>query len=54
MACSTGKPKMLEKGQYLENIDESNKKLQREQIQNWDVKRRGNSKGVEAGKALMK
>ena len=48
------KPKMLEKGRYLENIDESNKKLQREQIQNWDEKRRGNAKGVEAGKALMK
>ena len=48
------KPKVLDKGEYLKNIDDSNKKLQRDQIQNWDEKRRGNAKGVEAGKAFSK
>ena len=52
-----GKPssgKVLGKEQYFQNLDESNKKLQRQQIDTWDAKRRGNSKGVEAGEALKK
>ena len=48
------KPKVLGKEQYFQNLDESNKKLQRQQIDTWDAKRRGNSKGVEAGEALKK
>jgi len=46
--------KVLGKEQYFQNIDESNKKLQKQQIDAWDFKRRGNAKGVEAGEALKK
>ena len=46
--------KVLGKEQYFQNLDESNKKLQKQQIDAWDEKRRGNSKGVEAGKAFSK
>ena len=46
--------KVLGKEQYFQNIDESNKRLQQQQIDAWDEKRRGNSKGVEAGKAFSK
>jgi tetratricopeptide (TPR) repeat protein len=50
----SGKPKVMSKGDYLKNIDESNKMLQQRQIDVWDTKRRGNAKGVEAGEALKK
>lgn len=50
----SGKPKVLGKEQYFQNLDESNKKLQKEQIDNWDVKRRSNAKGVQAGESLKK
>jgi tetratricopeptide (TPR) repeat protein len=49
-----GKPKVLGKDAYLKNVDESNKALQQRQLENWDFKRRGNAKGVEAGEALKK
>lgn len=51
---SVGKPKVMSKGDYLKNVDESNKKLQQQQIQNWEGKRRSNPKGVEASEALSK
>ncbi len=47
-------PKVLEKGEYLKNIDESNKALQKQQIQKWEMKRRSNSKGVEANDVMKK
>lgn len=50
----SGKPKVLGKEQYFQNIDESNKRLQKQQIDAWDAKRRSNSKGVEAGESLKK
>ena len=46
--------KALDKEQYFQNIDDSNKKLQKQQLDAWDEKRRGNAKGVEAGEALKK
>ena len=52
--AGSGKPKVMSKGDYLKNIDESNKMLQQQQIQNWDTKRRSNAKGVEASEALSK
>ena len=48
------KGKVLEKGEYLKNIEESNKAVQQKQMQNWDVKRRSNSKGVEASDVMKK
>jgi hypothetical protein len=48
------KRKVLEKGEYLKNIDESNKAVQKLQIQNWESKRRSNSKGVEASDVMKK
>ena len=48
------KRKVLEKGEYLKNIDISNKAVQQEQIQNWEDKRRSNSKGVEASDVMKK
>jgi tetratricopeptide (TPR) repeat protein len=53
-AAPMAKPRVLEKGDYFKNINESNKALQDEQLQNWDTKRRGNDKGVKAGEALKK
>ena len=46
--------KVLEKGEYLKNIDESNKAVQKQQIQSWDSKRRSNSNGVEASDVMKK
>jgi hypothetical protein len=46
--------KVLEKGEYLKNIDESNKAVQKQQIQSWDSKRRANSKGIEASDVMKK
>jgi len=46
--------KMLDKGEYLKNIDESNQAVQKSQIQNWESKRRSNSKGVEASDVMKK
>ena len=46
--------KVLEKGEYLKNIDESNKAVQKQQIQKWESKRRSNSKGVEASDVMKK
>ena len=46
--------KVLEKGEYLKHIDESNKAVQKQQIQSWDSKRRANSKGVEASDVMSK
>ena len=46
--------KMLDKGEYLKNIDESNQAVQKLQIQNWESKRRSNSKGVEASDVMKK
>lgn len=51
---SAGKPKVMSKGDYLKNIDESNKMLQQRQLDTWDAKRRSNAKGVEASEALSK
>ena len=53
---TTAAPKrqVLEKGEYLKNIDESNKAVQKSQIQNWESKRRSNSNGVEASDVLKK
>jgi hypothetical protein len=51
---AAAKPKVMSKGDYLKNVDESNKKLQQQQIQNWEGKRRSNPKGVEASEALSK
>ncbi len=48
------KRQVLEKGEYLKNIDESNRAVQKSQIQNWESKRRSNSKGVEASDVLKK
>ena len=48
------KPKVMSKGDYLKNIDESNKRLQQRQLDNWDFKRRSNASGVEASEALKK
>lgn len=48
------KPKVMSKGDYLKNVDESNKVLQQQQIEKWDAKRRSNAKGVEASEALKK
>ena len=45
---------MLDKGEYLKNIDESNQAVQKLQIQNWESKRRSNSKGVEASDVMKK
>jgi tetratricopeptide (TPR) repeat protein len=51
---ASGKPKVMSKGDYLKNIDDSNKALQKQQIDNWEGKRRSNAKGVEASEALKK
>lgn len=51
---SPSKPRVFEKGEYLKNIDASNKALQQKQIENWEGKRRANTKGVEASDALKK
>ena len=48
------KRQVLEKGEYLKNIDESNRAVQKSQIQNWESKRRANSKGVEASDVMKK
>ena len=48
------KRQVLEKGEYLKNIDESNRAVQKSQIQNWESKRRSNSNGVEASDVLKK
>jgi hypothetical protein len=48
------KRRVLEKGEYLRNIDESNKAVQQQQMQNWESKRRSNSKGVEASDVMKK
>jgi len=53
-ATASPKRQVLEKGEYLKNIDESNKAVQKSQIQNWESKRRSNSKGVEASDVLKK
>ena len=48
------KRRMLEKGEYLKNIEESNQAVRKLQIQNWESKRRSNSKGVEASDVMKK
>ncbi|MEI6606572.1 MAG: hypothetical protein WCP35_14780 [Verrucomicrobiota bacterium] len=53
-SAATPKRQVLEKNEYLKNIDESNKAVQKSQIQNWESKRRSNSKGVEASDVLKK
>ena len=53
-ASDAPKRQVLEKGEYLKNIDESNKAVQKSQIQNWESKRRSNSKGVEASDVMKK
>ena len=53
-AAASPKRQVLEKGEYLRNIDESNKAVQKSQIQNWESKRRANSKGVEASDVMKK
>jgi tetratricopeptide (TPR) repeat protein len=53
-AMTKPKGNILEKGEYLKNINESNKAVQEQQLQNWDMKRRGNSKGVEAKDVFKK
>jgi hypothetical protein len=53
-AVTKPKGNILEKGEYLKNINESNKAVQEQQLQNWDMKRRGNSKGVEAKDVFKK
>ena len=53
-AATPAKRKVLEKGEYLKNIDESNKAVQQQQIQKWELKRRSNSKGVEASDVMKK
>ena len=53
-AAALPKGKVLEKGEYLKNIDQSNKAVQQKQMQEWDTKRRANSKGVEASDVMTK
>jgi hypothetical protein len=53
-AASRPTGKVLEKGEYLKNIDQSNKAVQQKQMQDWDTKRRANSKGVEASDVMKK
>ncbi|MCX6873829.1 MAG: tetratricopeptide repeat protein [Verrucomicrobia bacterium] len=48
------KRNVLEKGEYLKNIEESNQAVQKSQLQNWETKRRANSKGVEASDVMKK
>lgn len=48
------KGKVLDKEDYLNNVKQSNRDLQEQQIKNWDGKRRLNNKGVEAKDVFKK
>jgi hypothetical protein len=47
---SSGK-KQLQQSDYLRNIDVQNKAVQEGNFKAWDVKRRGDNRGVEVQKA---
>ena len=49
-----GDVNLLGKEAYLENLNESNTQIQQGNLKNWDAKRRGGGKGVQADKALTK
>jgi hypothetical protein len=48
------KGKVLDKEEYLNNLNDANRGLQELQIKNWDEKRRSNNKGVEAKDVFKK
>jgi len=43
--------KQLEKSDYLDNVNKSNREIQDSNLKNWDTLRRGNNKGVEVQQA---
>ncbi len=51
---SKPKGRVLDKEEYLNNLNDTNRGLQESQIQNWDNKRRSNNKGVEAKDVFKK
>jgi alpha-2-macroglobulin len=48
------KGKVLDREEYLNNLNDMNRGLQEQQIRNWDEKRRLNNKGVEAKDVFKK